>query len=92
MIIKSGESTRVINSTLDWNQYLKYECGKHFGELYPEIDFEQLHNHMNGSIFGGIIFHITRSGIFGTEIRGKPILFEDKSLRIIVSQTIFYFK
>jgi hypothetical protein len=40
MIIKFGESIRLINSTLEWKQYLKYECGKRFENSYMEIDFE----------------------------------------------------
>ena len=50
MIIKFRESIRLINSVLEWKQNLKYDCGQHFENSYPEIDFEQHHNHTNGPV------------------------------------------
>jgi len=95
MIIKFGESIRLINSTriLEWKQYIKYECGQHIEHSYPEMDFEQRHNPINHPfIFGEYISLYTFRCFQNWNV---PILFEDKSLRIIdviESQTIFYIK
>jgi len=72
---------------------LKYECGKRFEHSYPEIDFEQLHIHINDPIIFGEYILLYKFRCF--QNWNRPVLFEDKSLGIVTeieSQTIFCIK